>query len=392
MSLQDVNKAIRVLCEACDITPFVTLDSRASKEWCHLSGAQQSHYRIIGKKLIALVGELVAPGQGDVILREIQQEQFRQEQGVEPHRCQLLENMIQLYSTSETWQEKRKLLSVFCQIYTKETLLDFVPDLTVYAVDSARKHTVDLGIGASVPEKKITRNRLSEEQVDHFVDYISDPVFMKTASYGSKMVVLSSGDSVELPQVMRPIMKCHLVDNYLSYCEECHFNGLPRSSLFRILQDCEATYSSNLQGLDNISAQGGEAFKLLEQIARQLQLQGQTVQWHKEVTHMLSYFRDYLKYEYRSHVSLFDQCPSHCISFALSDPSDAAYQVQCNHSHSHNCDACDTFQDLKEVMFQALLICKNDETRSELDHDLQAAFQHIQDYQAHILRCVNQDR
>ena len=48
-----------------------------------------------------------------------------------------------------------------------------IPGLTVYRIDKARKHEVT--IGAALPPEivEIWRNRMEEEKIDHFLDFVS---------------------------------------------------------------------------------------------------------------------------------------------------------------------------------------------------------------------------
>ena len=60
----------------------------------------------------------------------------------------------------------------------------------------------------------------------------------------------------------------------------------------------------------------------------------------------LGAFKLYLKTDFRLHASLSDRCPDHCISFALSDSSNAALQSPCTHGHDMLCDRCELFPKL----------------------------------------------
>ena len=41
------------------------------------------------------------------------------------------------------------------------------------------------------------------------------------------------------------------------------------------------------------------------------------------------------------HVSQSSTVADHCRLFALSDPKEPAFQVQCDHEHKDSCDRCD---------------------------------------------------
>ncbi|CAC5426378.1 PLCD [Mytilus coruscus] len=52
----------------------------------------------------------------------------------------------------------------------------------------------------------------------------------------------------------------------------------------------------------------------------------------------LHLYKRYIKTDFKPHTSLADQCPDHCIMFALSDPTDPTFQKKCTHSHNMVCD------------------------------------------------------
>jgi hypothetical protein len=110
------------------------------------------------------------------------------------------------------------------------------------------------------------------------------------------------------------------------------------------------------------------------------------------LTSKLNTFKNYLKYEFRSNISLFDECPYHCLAYALSDPKDAAFRLQCQHTHSKVCTACETLNNLRGQYAAAAEKISDPEMKRELHHEMETAFSYIEEYRSHILRSVNQDR
>jgi hypothetical protein len=376
-----------VLCRAAAVDP-VALDCRVG-DWKSLGRSQKHCHKRRAKKLIRVVCEIIAPGQSEDLMAEIEKEPPPDNPSED---LPLLDNVIQLYSTSPSWQEKRKYLSLFCGLFSKERLMNLVPGLTVYAINAARRHSSIEGIGADVPVSQITRYRLSEAKVDHFLDFITDPVFFKTSSYGSQEVTLSTGDILDMPNIVRPIMANHLIDCYLAYCDEVDFEPLSKSSLFRILNDCPATYGKNFQGLDNVSAQGMEGFNLLEDMCKRLQLFGETIEWMKKVSNKISAFKDYLKVGYRNHISICSDCPFHCIMYSLSDSCNSSFAVKCAHVHNKDCNECLLLGNISQDLSEAISKLKDDVMKTEMEHELATAMSYVEEYRSHIMRCVNQDR
>jgi len=73
-------------------------------------------------------------------------------------------------------------------------------------------------------------------KVDHFLDFIGSPSFLQDEAYGTKMLKLSDGEKLEIPNVVRTVIASRLVKPYLSYCAETGFPPIGRSTLFNIFK------------------------------------------------------------------------------------------------------------------------------------------------------------
>lgn len=111
-----------------------------------------------------------------------------------------------------------------------------IPGLTVYRIDKARKHEVT--IGAALPPEivEIRRNRMEEEKIDHFLDFVSRPEFIQDVAYGTRNIKLSYGEKLEIPNVIRTVVVSRIIELYIAYCDETGFKPLGRSSLYSIIQ------------------------------------------------------------------------------------------------------------------------------------------------------------
>ncbi|XP_051796513.1 uncharacterized protein LOC127531379 [Acanthochromis polyacanthus] len=387
VSLEEINSALAVLCKAAGVDT-IRLNSRLSTSWNDLGRTAQYQYRLQLRQLERMTQELVAPGQGELLTEDDAEEPASTSES----SGKIVDNLVHIYSTSETWQQKRQILSILCSDFTKSDLLSMIPGVTVYAVDAARHHAALSGAGTAVKATPTVRDRLSQVKVDHFLDFLMDPVYLKSVSYGDRELRLSTGQVLTIPNMLRTVHTSHLVENYQTYCFETKFECLPRATLFRILQDCQASYSTSLQGLDNISARGAEAFNQLQDICQRLQLSGQSVAWSRDIKELITASQEYLKVHYRGHISLFSKCPHHCIAYSLSDPKDKDYQTACSHEHSEVCPGCCLLDRIQHELETAVADVSSDDLREELVHDLTSSVTAIHDYRSHIMRCVNQDR
>ncbi|CAB4012091.1 Transposon Tf2-6 poly [Paramuricea clavata] len=120
---------------------------------------------------------------------------------------------------------------------------------------------------------------------------------------------------------------------------------------------------------------------------------GMTASWVKETQESLCQIRQYLKSDFKIHISLENQCADHCRTYALSD-STLEYKKKCFHKHNMTCDRCDMSKGTLSAIRTAVSsknVTMSEETKEETVHDLDAAVQKIQFWKEHILRTVHQD-
>ena len=108
-------------------------------------------------------------------------------------------------------------------------------------IHRARCHARSLGPD-SVPEQKIHhRVRIDMSKVDHFIEFINRPYFYQDVSFGTKLLKLDSGETIEMPNVVRTVTRSTLISQYIQFCQEEKCESLSRSSLFKILEVREAS-------------------------------------------------------------------------------------------------------------------------------------------------------
>ena len=90
-----------------------------------------------------------------------------------------------------------------------------------------------------------------------------------------------------------------IVQQYQQYCCETNFEPMSKRTLQRVLAVCSSSVRKSLQGLDNFSAQGAEAFDHLEKLVDKLVDCGKTQQWAREIKQQLRLSKQYLKGDYK---------------------------------------------------------------------------------------------
>ena len=108
--------------------------------------------------------------------------------------------------------------------------------LSKWRIDQARKHAALVGPGRPKDPPEIRRTRLDPVRVDHFIDFIASPHYLQDVAFGTKVLKLSNGEHMEIPNVVRTVTATRLVNLYLSFCKEEEFMPLGRSTLFTMLK------------------------------------------------------------------------------------------------------------------------------------------------------------
>ena len=94
---------------------------------------------------------------------------------------------------------------------------------------AARNHSNSDGCGAPVVPQKISRKKINDGQLEHFIDFITSSNVIKDLPYGMKTMKLVSGEIIEVPNLIRCLAPSSIVEQYSQYCED---EGLTHLGIF----------------------------------------------------------------------------------------------------------------------------------------------------------------
>ena len=122
------------------------------------------------------------------------------------------------------------------------------------------------------------------------MDFISRPYLHQNAAFGTCKLKPQSGETIEMPNVVRTVTRSTIVAQYLQYCKlkNRDYEPLSRSTLFRILQVRQASQRKSMQRLDNTAADGSCAFQVLDDILQQLVQHGVKRAWSQPIPKVLT--------------------------------------------------------------------------------------------------------
>lgn len=104
------------------------------------------------------------------------------------------------------------ILSLFASNFTKEKLLQFVPQLTQHQIDAATKHTSVMGPGQILNSPMIYR---IPDQIATISEICTYALYFQGLGFGTVQHHLSSGEKQQIPKAIRNAMSARIIAHYL---------------------------------------------------------------------------------------------------------------------------------------------------------------------------------
>ncbi|CAC5416402.1 unnamed protein product [Mytilus coruscus] len=302
---------------------------------------------------VSAVLNAIAPGQSNILLARIlkgKQKAENNQGSCENYFNEIFNSLIKLYYEADNNIVKEQLLSIMASKTTREQLLNKIPGLTKYRVDKVRMMNFQ-SIYNQHDQPPVKRSRMDPVKLEHALSFFFYPAFHQIVSNGTRDTKLESGEVITVPEVVRTACHSTLIDMYISYSEEKQFTPLCRATLYNILNVCSASKRRNLYGLDNITADEHSGFEVIEKLIKGIESEDIiSLEKKNELFQHLKSSKEYLKGDFKLHISPNSECADHCIKWGLSDPKVPTYQSKCEHDHLIKCDRCDNISSvLNEV-------------------------------------------
>ena len=364
------------------------------EHWEDCSEMEKQTYARTAKEACQLVCHVIAPRDGEKLFQVVQQQQNG---GIA--RDTGLEALIAAYKKAPSKALKTQILSIYANRFTATELKAIhrpFENLSDRQIKKARAHSSSKGSGSPLTKIPQHRIRLDKGKLDHFMEFTSRPYFYQDVAFGSRTLKLESGEEMVMPNIVRTVARCTIINQYLDFCKEENFTPLSRATMWRILEVQEASQRKSLKGLDNTAADGAEGFEALYEIVDQLEEVGADKEWSSQTRKRLKDSKLYLKTTYRDHCQEESACPDHCRVFAISDANDADYQTLCNHEHDHACRDCDSLkeviQEIQRSISEYSSKINDKEKEDDLRYEADIAEVKIKEWKAHIMRAQNQEQ
>lgn len=276
-----------------DVSP---VRHKLSAPWDDAHERTKRRYTRKAKESVREVLEVIAPGQSDKLWAAVGDNVQAERSQAE---IELLEALAESYFNASHWSTRRQILSIMADKIPLKELQHYIPGVTSYRFNIARHHRLLHGRGTVVPVNVARRMRVDYAQVDHFLNFITSSHVVQDLPFGEKMLKLSTGEVIKTPNVVRMLIPERITQQYYQLCEETGFAPMSKSTLLRVLDACSASVRKSLQGLDNFSAQGSNAFDDLCETVDRIAERAESHAWAKETKQTLRDAKQYLRADYK---------------------------------------------------------------------------------------------
>ena len=113
---------------------------------------------------------------------------------------------------------------------------------------------------------KHNRQRMDQLKCEYFLDFIFTSGILMNVAYGTTNIKYDSGITQTLPSAVLTVRFKHAIGSYIEMCKSSEFQPLSESSLYIILRSHKPSQRRSLSGLDDIMADGLNAFDSLHGI------------------------------------------------------------------------------------------------------------------------------
>ena len=139
---------------------------------------------------------------------------------------ELLSCLCKAISKAPGRNTRIQLLSVVCKkdsdgkyLYSQDELIDKFKGITLY-VNQIRKHASNNKAGMPIEHGHYSRKKLSDAQINHFLDFLQYGGVMQDVAIGTRSVKLSTGRTATILNAMRVVHKAEIIRLYTFTCDK----------------------------------------------------------------------------------------------------------------------------------------------------------------------------
>ena len=175
-----------------------------------------------------MVCDVITPHDGEVLFQAVQQ---KKNLGVTTDAG--LEALVAAYRKAPSKILKTQILSIYANRFTVKELKAIhrpFENLSDRQIKKARAHSSSEGPGIPITKISQHRIRLDKCQLDHFLEFTSRPYFYQDVAFESQKLKLDSGEELVMPNIVRTVSRCTIINQYLDFCKEENFSPMSRAT------------------------------------------------------------------------------------------------------------------------------------------------------------------
>ena len=234
--VQVFNACIESLADAVANPRIDPLESQVAC-WESCPKAERSAVIQKTKQVCQLMCDVIAPSDGEQLFQAvIDQHNNNTEIGGVGLQALVVayQNHIIAYQNAPSKSVKTQILSIFADRFTRKELKEIhkpFEDLSERQIKKARAQTKTEGPG--IPVESILQHRIRVDQcrLDHFLEFTMRPYYYQDVAYGTRTLKLESGEELVMPNVVRTVARCTIINQYLEHCKETGFHPISSSTM-----------------------------------------------------------------------------------------------------------------------------------------------------------------
>ena len=176
--------------------------------WNDISERTKRQHTRKAKQLISVMLEEIAPQEPERLWQTLTSARSMNDDNVD---MSLMKALADCYNKSSKWDTRRQILSYMADKASFQTILQYIPGLTRYRFSVARHHILEHGRGVPVPSVPHTRRVVPQEQLSHFLDFITSTHIILDLPFGGKTITLSNKEVIQVPNVVRNMIPERIV-------------------------------------------------------------------------------------------------------------------------------------------------------------------------------------
>ena len=266
-NLETLNNAMAGISDG-NLTP---LPHYKDCKWEALSEASKEEFIIRADEVVSYTLNTIAPSQQEQLWEGVVKRHCSVEHKITNITINVgLKAILLAYNECSNRSTKTQILSLISDRFSQSELQQLLPGISLGQVKNVRKHASEQGCGELKTKNEVFQCGLNMEKVRDLIKFFCRSTLLQDVAFGTKTLKLSSGDRILIPSVVHTMTAKKIIYLYHEECCEDGVKPLREHTCFRLLEVCSTSKQKSLQGLDNMSTTGEEAFETIASIVGNL--------------------------------------------------------------------------------------------------------------------------